>query len=67
MILFLDVSAPRISVYGVELPNPRLLSSRIYDTRLLPDAETTMLFMNFGLFLDHDFIKGLLPIKGKYE
>ncbi|KFM76700.1 Chorion peroxidase, partial [Stegodyphus mimosarum] len=52
-----DVSQIRESVHGIPLPNVRLLSNKLYSRKTLPDANTTMLLMNFGLLLDHDVVR----------
>lgn len=51
-----DISLFRRSVYGVPLPNPRNLSNELFSGRTLPDSNVSMLFVYFGLFLDHDMI-----------
>ncbi|CAL1275407.1 unnamed protein product [Larinioides sclopetarius] len=51
-----DVSIPRQSVYGGELPPVRYLSNLLFSHKTLPDSNATTLFTQFGLFLDHDMV-----------
>ncbi|GBM16302.1 Chorion peroxidase [Araneus ventricosus] len=61
-----DVSTPRQSVYGGELPPVRYLSNLLFSHKTLPDSDATMLFTHFGLFLDHDIVQ-VGQTKGNYS
>ncbi|KAG8198031.1 hypothetical protein JTE90_001869 [Oedothorax gibbosus] len=51
------VSSIRTSKKGEPLPNARFLSQKLYSKKLKPDIEESLLFMYFGLFVDHDMLE----------
>ncbi|XP_057375077.2 peroxidase-like [Daphnia carinata] len=50
------VWAPRISRSGAELPSPRLVSTTLVRDEDKPSESTTIWFMQFGQFIDHDIV-----------
>ncbi|PRD28589.1 UNVERIFIED_CONTAM: pxt [Trichonephila clavipes] len=52
-----DVSMPRLSTVGEELPNARYLSNELYTHHSRPRCNCTVLTLYFGLFIDHDIIR----------
>ncbi|XP_022650761.1 peroxidase-like isoform X2 [Varroa destructor] len=59
------VSMPRISETGLQLPNPRLVSTTIHVDLDRPSRHVSHMLMQWGQFLDHDF--ALSPIMSHPE
>lgn len=51
------VSSIRTSKSGDPLPNPRQLSQKLYSKKMKPDLNVTLLFVSFGLIVDHDMVQ----------
>ena len=56
---------PRISETGLQLPNPRLVSTTIHVDLDRPSRHVSHMLMQWGQFLDHDF--ALTPIMSHPE
>jgi len=51
------VSTLRTSTSGDPLPNARYLSRQLYSNRTKPDTDLSVMFLYFGLLIDHDMIQ----------
>lgn len=57
--VIIGLNVPRIhSVTGASLPSPRLISNVVHNAHMsdFREPKQSMMMMQFGQFLDHDFV-----------
>ncbi|CAK9296193.1 unnamed protein product [Gordionus sp. m RMFG-2023] len=60
------LNAPRLSIKGDELPNPRYTSTTVLKTRVIQDSEYTNALMVYGQFMDHEITLTSSPSGDKF-